>query len=190
MLDNCGLELVSDLLLVDGLLRSAAPPLRVTLHAKDRPVFVSDVTEPDLATTLQWIEAQGGGAMAGRLTAALDDGRLRLTAPPFYTGPAPFWEMPASLMLAHAAAALVITKGDANYRRLLGDLHWAHDTPFNQVCDYFPTTLASLRTCKSGVCVGVDPEVEAAAAAAHPDKWLVGGIYGMVQLKQEGARLE
>ena len=82
----------------------------MTLHAKDRPVFVSDVTEPDLATTLQWIEAQGGGAMAGRLTAALNDGRLRLTAPPFYTGPNPFWEMPASLMLAHAAAALVITK--------------------------------------------------------------------------------
>ena len=105
----------------------------MTLHAKDRPVFVSDVTEPDLATTLQWIEAQGGGAMVGRLTAALNDGRLRLTAPPFYTGPAPFWEMLASLMLAHAAAALVITKGDANYRRLLGDLHWAHDTPFSRV---------------------------------------------------------
>ena len=85
--------------------------------------LLTDVTEPDLATTLQWMEAQGGGAMAGRLTAALDDGRLRLAAPPFYTGPAPFWEMPASLMLAHAAAALVITKGDANYRRLLGDLH-------------------------------------------------------------------
>ena len=64
-----------------------------------------------------------------------------------------------------------------------------HISP-HQVCDYFPTTLASLRTCKSGVCVGVEPEVEAAAAAAHPDKWLVGGIYGMVQLKQEGARLE
>jgi hypothetical protein len=31
VLDNCGLELVSDLLLVDGLLRSDAPPLRVRL---------------------------------------------------------------------------------------------------------------------------------------------------------------
>ena len=27
--------------------------------------------------------------MSEPLTAALDDGRLRLTAPPFYTGPAP-----------------------------------------------------------------------------------------------------
>ena len=105
----------------------------MTLHAKDRPVFVSDVTEPDLPITLKWLEAQGGGAMAGRLTAALNDGRLCITSPPFYTGPLPFWEMPASLMLAYAASALVITKGDANYRRLLGDLHWAHDTPFSKV---------------------------------------------------------
>ena len=68
-------------------------------------------------------------------------------------------------------------KGDATASA--GDLHWAR--PASQVCDYFPTTLASLRS-KSGVCVGVDPEVEAAAAAAHPDKWLVGGIrYGAAQ---------
>ena len=71
---------------------------------------------------------------------------------------------------------------DANYRRLLGDLHWAHDTPFATLLDYFPTPVAALRTCKSGVCVGVEPAVEAAAAAAHPDKWLTGGLYGCVQL--------
>ena len=183
VLDNCGLELVSDLLLVDGLLRCDAPPARVTLHAKDRPVFVSDVTEPDLPITLAWLDARGGGALAARLSAAMDDGRLCITSPTFYTGPSPFWEMPDALHAAYAAAALVLTKGDANYRRLLGDRHWAHATPFASVCDYFPCTLGSLRTCKSGVCVGVEPEVEAAAAAAHPEKWLVGGIYGMVQLR-------
>jgi len=184
VLDNCGLELVSDLLLVDGLLRCDAPPAKVTLHAKDRPVFVSDVTEPDLQPTLQWLEARGGGALASRLTAAMADGRLCVASPTFYTGPSPFWEMPVALHASYAAAALVLTKGDANYRRLLGDLHWAHDTPFGAVCDYFPTSLGSLRTCKSGVCVGVEREVEASAAAAHPEKWLVGGIYGMVQLRQ------
>ena len=121
--------------------------------------------------------------MAGRLTAALNDGSLCLTAPPFYTGPAPFWEMPASLMLAHAAAALVITKGDANYRRLLGDLHWPHDTDFAELMGYWPCALAALRTCKSGVLVGTAPDAEAAAAAAHPDKWLTAGLYGMVQFR-------
>ena len=80
-----------------------------------------------------------------------------------------------------AEAALVLTKGDANFRRLLGDLHWPHDTDFADLMrEYWPTSLAALRTCKSGVLVGVVPAVEAAAAAAEPEKWLTGGVYGMV----------
>ena len=65
-----------------------------------------------------------------------------------------------------------------------GDLHWAHDTSFAQLLDYMPTSVAALRTCKSGVLVGCARETEAAAAAAHPEKWLVGGLYGMVQLRE------
>lgn len=49
--------------------------------------------------------------------------------------------------------------------------------------DYWPTTVAALRTCKSGVLVGTQPEVSAAAAAAHPEKWLVAGLYGCVQAR-------
>ena len=80
---------------------------------------------------------------------------------------------------------MVITKGDANYRRLLDDRHWPHDMPFDELLSYWPqgTSLASLRTCKSGVLVGVEPSVEAAAAAAMPDSWLTGGKYGCVQLR-------
>lgn len=112
VLDNCGLELVSDLLLVDGLLRVAQPSV-VRLHAKDRPVFVSDVTIPDVAPTLDWLDKQGGEAMAARLRAAMDDGRLVVDAPEFYTGCLPFWEMPDSLRNAYSNAAVVVTKGDA-----------------------------------------------------------------------------
>jgi len=182
VLDNCGLELVSDLLLVDGLLRVVQPSV-VRLHAKDRPVFVSDVTPADLPPTLAWLEAQGGVELAARLRAALGDGRLVMDAPEFYTGCRPFWEMPPDLRDAFAQAELVITKGDANYRRLLGDLHWPHDADFAELMAYWPTSVAALRTCKSGVLVGTPPEVEAAAADAHPDKWLVGGLYGCVQAR-------
>ena len=51
---SCGLELVSDLLLVDGLLRIVKPS-RVRLHAKDCPVFVSDVTPADVHTAM-WLQ--------------------------------------------------------------------------------------------------------------------------------------
>ena len=184
VLDNTGLEAVSDLLLVDGLLRLVKPSV-ITLHLKDRPVFVSDVTVPDVQPTLDWLAAHGGEALSARLCAALADGRLALAAPDFYTGPLPFWEAPPELAAQFAAAALVITKGDANYRRLLDDRHWAHDTPFGELMSYWPTSLAALRTCKSGVLVGTEPAATAAAAAAHPpDKWLVGGLYGVIQLRK------
>ena len=188
VLDNCGLELVSDLLLVDGLLRIVQPS-RVVLHAKDRPVFVSDVQPKDLPGHVDWmakIEPTAGAAMATRLNAALESGQLVVEAPSFYTGARAFWEMPDELRAAYESAAVVITKGDANYRRLLGDLHWAHDFSFSELTGaYWPegTALAALRTCKSGVLVGVDPECEAAASADHPEKWLVAGLYGCVQYK-------
>ena len=73
---------MSDLLLVDGLLRCDAPPSKLTLHLKDRPVFVSDVTEPDLEPTFAWMAARGGAPMVERLRAALADGRLGVEAPP------------------------------------------------------------------------------------------------------------
>lgn len=93
------------------------------------------------------------------------------------------WAMPPPLRAALGSASVVVLKGDANYRRLLGDLHWPHDTPFAEVTAYWPatSTLAALRTCKSGVLIGVKATVEAAAAAAHPDQWLTGGLYGVVQ---------
>jgi len=182
VLDNCGLECVSDLLLVDGLLRLVEPRL-ITLHVKDRPVFVSDVTVADVQPTLDWLAANGGEPLAGRLQAALADGRLALAEPDFYTSALPFWDAPDELVDEFSGAALVLLKGDANYRRLLDDRHWAHDTNFAELMSYWPTSVAALRTCKSGVLVGTAPQVEAAAMAAHPDKWLTGGLYGMVQFR-------
>ena len=73
LLTQCGLELVSDLLLVDGLLR-IVKDVTVRLHAKDRPVFVSDGTIPDLEPTLKWLEEQGGTELASRLRAAMGEG--------------------------------------------------------------------------------------------------------------------
>ena len=71
-------------------------------------------------------------------------------------------------------------KGDANYRRLLGDRHWPHDTPFGVVAAAVPCPLLALRTCKAGLVVGVPPDVEARAAARHGD-WLTSGGYGVAQ---------
>ncbi|KAL1524069.1 hypothetical protein AB1Y20_018980 [Prymnesium parvum] len=179
VLDNCGLEFVADLLLIDGLLRCGQN--KITLHVKDTPVFVSDVTVPDIEPHLSWLESNHGQEMAARLRQAFTDGRVEVEAPTFYTSSIPFYEMPDSLRTRFGAAELVITKGDANYRRMLGDLHWPFDTPFSELMSYWPSSVAALRTCKSGVLVGVSEKVTKVAAGKHPDKWLTGGLYGVVQ---------
>jgi hypothetical protein len=195
LLDNCGLELLSDLVLVDTLLLPLLAPLapladRVTLLCKAAPVFVSDALPYDVEDHLAWLERPGdadGGdgrrAVGARLRAHQAAGRLNVESHPFLTSPLPAWEMPDDLASRLGGASLAVVKGDANYRRLVGDLHWPHETPFAAVTRDFPCPLVALRTSKAGVIVGLAPDAEARAAAAHPGDWLVSGTYGLVQLK-------
>jgi len=180
ILDNCGLELCSDLVLADTLLRTGAA-CTVALHVKASPVFVSDAMEKDVEAHVEGLRAWGAEELAGRLSAHLCAGTLSLQPHPFFSSPCPYWDAPDDLTVSFAPSTLVIVKGDANYRRLMGDRHWPHATPFAAATSYFPAPLLALRTCKAGVAVGVAPAAEARAAAADAD-WLVSGKYGLVQL--------
>ena len=198
VLDNCGLELLADLVLADGLLARGAAA-KVVLHCKAQPVFVSDAMPKDIASHVDFIGAAGRedcAAIAGRLAAAQAEGRLVVSPQRFYTTASPWWEMHppaaaqrnplppnpfgAAILADFGGAALAVIKGDANYRRLLGDLKWEHHTPFASVVSYFPCDVLALRTCKSEVLVGV-PQERVAAAAAEDPKWCVNGRYGVMQ---------
>ena len=54
VLDNHGLEVLCDLVLAESILRHTKAT--VTLHVKDAPVFVSDVTELDVPWVLDWLK--------------------------------------------------------------------------------------------------------------------------------------
>ncbi|MCB8984033.1 MAG: protein-glutamate O-methyltransferase family protein [Ardenticatenaceae bacterium] len=180
--DNAGFELVGDLCLLDYALHSDTAE-SVTLHLKSHPTFVSDATPTDVRQTITYLAQADDPEMktvGGRLQAALDDGRLQLRDHLFWTSPLAMWEMPASLAADLQAAHLVISKGDANYRRLLGDRHWAFDTPFADVVAYFPASLLALRTLKSEVVVGLAPDLIAAMPQRDPD-WLINGRWGLIQ---------
>merc|ERR1712048_1198635 len=90
--------------------------------------------------------------------------------------------LPSDLRATYEEAAVVILKGDANYRRLLGDLHWPYDTDFSAYAQSFwPSPgLISLRTMKSGVALGIPAEAQEEAKLARPDDWLTSGVYGQV----------
>jgi hypothetical protein len=180
VLDNAGLELLSDLALADALLDL---DITVVLHAKPHPTFVSDATAADLAATVEWLLAREGAAaraLGERLGAALRAGRLLVQAPWFWTSPLAGWELPPKLRAELAGSGLIISKGDANYRRWLGDRHWPHDTPLEQALSYTPAPLALLRTCKSQVAAGIALERIAATAVQDP-AWLTSGRWGVIQ---------
>jgi uncharacterized protein with ATP-grasp and redox domains len=87
VLDNCGLELLADLVLADGLLARGAVA-RVVLHCKAQPVFVSDAMAKDVAHAVDWIGARGTEActaIATRLASAQAEGRLVVSPQRFYT---------------------------------------------------------------------------------------------------------
>ncbi len=179
LLDNAGYELVCDLVLADYLITSRRA-VQVTLHAKSHPVFVSDVIEKDFKDTLDFLGLTGHiptQALADRLGESLVNGSLALRYHPFWTSPLPAWEMPDDLTSEISQADILIAKGDANYRRLLGDRHWPVNLPFSSVVDYFPCAILALRTLKSEIAVGIPPQ----NIPAHDPQWMINGRWGLVQ---------
>jgi hypothetical protein len=187
VLDNAGLELLGDLALADALL---SVYIHVVLHAKPHPTYVSDVTRADLTETLAWLGERADGsarALGEGLALAERDGRLVVRADWFWTSPLAGSEMPAELRADLSRSGVIISKGDANYRRWLGDRHWPYDTPIDRALGYTPAPLALLRTCKSEVAAGIARERIGAAVAVDPE-WLTAGRWGVIQFVPTGAK--
>ncbi|RPI26313.1 MAG: DUF89 family protein, partial [Chloroflexota bacterium] len=90
------------------------------------------------------------------------------------------WEMPPYLYQRFSQSHLVISKGDANYRRILGDRHWPYTTPIDQIVSYFPAPLLLLRALKSEVAAGL-PAAQIERAARQDTTWLIDGRWGVIQ---------
>lgn len=181
VLDNAGRELTGDLalavLLLDGGLAD-----RVVLHAKLHPTFISDATPDDVRRTVDVLAASDAPAtrrLGRRLQRHLDDG-LDIIAPAFWTSPLPGWELPDALRDALTTSDLVVSKGDANYRRFLGDRHWPPTTPLHAIVSYVPTRFLALRTLKSEVAAGIPPEGVERARSVDSD-WRVSGDWALAQ---------
>jgi uncharacterized protein with ATP-grasp and redox domains len=181
LIDNAGTELSVDMVLASRLLMLGAP---VVLHLKAHPCFVSDaiaddvrwfvIGEDDAAQRL-W-HAAGAEAQLCRaeLASALTAGRLTLAPHGFWNSPGWLWEAPAELERELAGARLVISKGDAHYRRAVGDALWPADTRTRAVTAYFPAPLLALRTLKSDPIVGLSAAEAATLDVADPS-WRVNG---------------
>jgi hypothetical protein len=181
--DNAGTELVMDLALADLLLAEGLAGV-VWLHVKPQPFYVSDVVARDVVDAVEALPAGGeaAGALSQRLRGFLQEGRLHVLDHWLYASSLFFFQLSEDLRDRLSAMDLVLVKGDANYRRLVGDVHWAPDTPFGNITGYFPAPVAALRTFKSEVVVGLLPGQAERLNAEDPD-WRVNGRRGVIQAR-------
>ena len=184
IVDNAGFELVCDLTLADHLV-STGVANTVVIHAKAHPTFVSDAMEKDVEATVAALESSSDeetAAMGARWRTHLEAGRWRVREDFWWVQPQPLWELPQSLADVLAGSKMIFVKGDANYRRVLGERDWPLDAPFAQIASYFPAPVCCLRTLKAELGCGMDAAKIDKAKETHPDDWMVAGRYGVVQL--------
>lgn len=187
IVDNAGFELVTDLALAQHLITSGIAKV-VTFQLKSHPTFVSDALEKDLLETVSHYEsldaAQFPSAQAsGKLWRQfLQDGKWVCHEDNFWVQPFPMWEMTEPLRSDLASRCdLAFVKGDANYRRLLGDRMWNYTTPFADVVGaYFPCPVCALRTLKAELGCGMDVD-QIERAKRLDENWMVNGRFGVVQ---------
>jgi hypothetical protein len=180
--DNAGTELLMDFVLVDFLLRIDWAA-QIIMHVKGHPTFVSDTISADIELTLAAIKSQGVpelAALATRLESFRARERLRVRSDLFWNSSHFFWEFPVGLRNELRRATLVIIKGDANYRRLLGDSRWPTTVPVTDAIPYFPAPFVALRTLKSDPILGLKPG-QAEALDRQDPEWRVNGRRGMIQ---------
>ena len=181
ILDNTGIELISDLALAHFLLRTNLAQ-QVILHAKNYPVFVSDATPHDIQFTIRQMATHEVLAIAQwgqRLNEWLRDQRLSVQQHPFWTLPLYFDAMLPDLQADMGTSDLWIVKGDANYRRLVGDRHWPLDTSINTITQHLQVPCLALRVLKCELLVGMD--LNKLNSLDLEDDWMTNGTYGIIQ---------
>lgn len=179
--DNAGRELIPDLILADHFLHTGRAAT-VVLHVKPYPYYVSDATMADVIDCLRRIaEAPGrAGQIGTRLWDAMGSGRVEVRAHPFSCAPLPYADMPDDLRADLGQATLTISKGDLNYRRLVGDQLWPATSPFADLTSYFPSPVVALRTLKSDVIVGLGQQTVEALEATG-EAWRTSGTHAVIQ---------
>ncbi|MGC9346759.1 MAG: damage-control phosphatase ARMT1 family protein [Anaerolineae bacterium] len=181
--DNVGADSLFDLVLADYLLDQGWAR-QVVFHLKNQPFFVSDAMPQDIRHMImrvQTSEERRVATLGDRLNTAVRKNDLVLTTAPYWSRCLSFHEMPGTTRAQLARADLVIIKGDVNYRRLLDDRHWPHETPLEAITGYFPAPFLVLRTLKGELVVGLEAGEAEELAAEDPD-WLINGKRGLVQL--------
>ncbi len=184
LMDNAGFEMLSDLSMMTFLLEQGVVD-QVVLHVKPYPIFVSDVIEADIHHCIRLLKGQEKkypalASFGEQLERFWTEDKIEIMSEGFWGLPLAFWEMDTEVEQNLSKAELIISKGDANYRRLIGDLHWSPFTPFGAVVSYLPAPLLAIRVVKSEPGVGFSEQKYNRMTQTDPE-WMKNGKWGIFQ---------
>jgi len=182
ILDNAGLELVCDLTLAD-LLMHYNHTKKIVFHFKNYPVFVSDSLQADLEYTMDYLSKCNIPSvtfLVSRWQKYLKSDQWVIQNDVFWNSPEAFWDMPQRLKSEFNKPSLLFIKGDANCRRIHGDLRWEFTTPTSTIASYFAVNICIIRTLKSETASGIAPD-QVKVLSSKYDDWFYNGNFGEIQ---------
>lgn len=181
VLDNMGLEFITDLCLLHMLSRYFD---EIHIHVKKFPLFVSDTMAKDVHYALASLSSDDKYPntvfMATKWKEFLETQKWKIREHVYWNLPLPYWVMPNDLVEELKRSSFVCFKGDANYRRCLGDLSFNFWHPHKDVLGYFPIRFIALRCLKSPVCCGLQKDVVEELNRKSRD-WCNYGEYAILQ---------
>jgi Damage-control phosphatase ARMT1-like domain len=169
----------------------------VTFQLKSHPTFVSDALEKDLLETVEHYanldkaEFPNAAAAGATWRDFIAKGQWLCVEDNFWVQAFSMWDMTEPLRSDMAQRCdLAFVKGDANYRRLLGDRMWDYTAPFADVVGcYFPCPVCALRTLKAEIGCGMEPE-QVERAKQLDGNWMVNGRFGVVHFGEGASTMQ
>ena len=180
IVDNSGLELISDLILGACLINKGRAG-KVVYHHNVLPIFVSDAVAADFEAAIESIK-KIDTKVGNKIEKMRKSGKMEFAPNAFWNMPFPFKEMPERLLceLNKENVGMVIIKGDLNYRRLVEDKKWRITKSIKSRVNYLERPILILRSLKSDTLLGIDGATVKRYDLAQPN-WKITGDYGMIQ---------
>ncbi len=178
-----GLELFFDLSLMEYLISNKYVD-NIFVHLKNNPFFVSDAMPKDLFESLRMMvdsktyKIQKAGE---NIKKYISESKIVIKTHPFWTSGNTFYNIPKELMDEFLGVDVLISKGDLNYRRLLGDLQWKFTTNTKKALNYLPTSCIMLRMMKSEILTGVHQK-KIERLSSQDREWVTNGKRGIIQI--------
>lgn len=185
VVDNAGYELVTDLYLGHCLLTHGDVD-EVIYMTKGHPTFVSDATTEDSIETIKYlneldiVKYPSIVKWAKLLESHIESQKFKFIDDCYWCQPFEYWNMPDHIEEIVKSCHITFVKGDANYRRLLGDRQWPLETPSKDILDYWPGNVCALRTFKAELGCGITPAKQK-FAQDNDANWLTSGRFGVIQ---------